>query len=146
MPAISPFSGAVESWDCRTLSLHCPLRAFHWWVGSSVRQNLCPLSIRVAVTLNYRAFSLCCPLWGLCWWVVLAVWLDICPQSPARAAVGLMCVVIFPSPQSRSHFRVVLFTVVLFAGWYSSEAMERLHASGAGWMEWVFSRTQGVWC
>ena len=36
---------------------------------------------------------------------------DICSQPPPEAAVGLMCVVIFLSPQGRSHFGVILAPV-----------------------------------
>ena len=40
-----------------------------------------------------------------------AVRAGVCPQITIGAAVELVCVVIFPSPQGNSHFGVVLATV-----------------------------------
>lgn len=50
--------------DCRTLSLYCPLRSFHWWAGPADKPATCLRSFcpRAAVTLNaglspYSAFE-----------------------------------------------------------------------------------------
>lgn len=39
--------------------------------------------------------------------------LDVCPEPTAGMAVGLACVVIFPSPQGRSYSEVVLVPIRL---------------------------------
>lgn len=48
---------------------------------------------------------------GFCRWVQPAVTPDVCPQPPAGAAVGLVCVVLFPSPQGLGPCGVVLAPV-----------------------------------
>ena len=78
-----------------------------FWVSSLVNCLLIIIA-RDAVALNCRVLSLCCLLWIFHWWVRPAVWPDICPQPTAGATVGLVCVVIFPSPWSQNHFRVRL--------------------------------------
>ena len=45
------------------------------------------------------------------WWSGPAVRPDVYPYPTARAAVELVCVVIFPSPWDSSHFQVVLAPV-----------------------------------
>ena len=57
------------------------------------------------VALNCRVLSLDCPLRGFSWWVGPAIRSDVCPQP---SEVGLVCMVIFPCPQKRSHFGAVL--------------------------------------
>lgn len=73
------------------------------------------LSFSVAVTTppppSYRVLSLCCPLWGFCWWTGPAVISDVFPKPTSGASVELVCMIVFPSHQSKSHFGVALATV-----------------------------------
>lgn len=55
--------------------------------------------------------TLCVVLRGFHWWVQPAISPNACPQPSAGAAVKLLCVLIFPSPQDRSHFAMVLAPV-----------------------------------
>ena len=48
---------------------------------------------------------------SFCWWVRPGVRPGVCPQLTAGAAVRLLHVVIFSSPQRRNHFGVVLAPV-----------------------------------
>lgn len=73
---------------------------------SRVRPGICQSCSRSCSVL-----SLCCPLRSFHWWVEPAVRPAVCPQPSAGAAVGLLCVVLFPSPWGRSHFGVVLAPV-----------------------------------
>ena len=59
---------------------------------------------REATALDCRVFSLYYSLRSYCLSVGPAVRQYVCPKPIAGAAVGLICVVIFPSTQGKSHF------------------------------------------
>lgn len=98
---------------------------------------------RHAVALNYRAVFLFCPLSSFCWWARAAVRPGVCPKPIAEASVRLVCVVIFPSPQRMSHFRVVLDPVgvaCILPSWWPCFRW----APSKDVLEWhVCRRTQG---
>lgn len=75
-----------------------------WYLQSDSMSVLSP-SAGVVVTWNYRNYLLVLPSVGFLLCVEPAVTSDICDQP--TAGVKLVCVFIFPSTQSRSHFSVV---------------------------------------
>ena len=126
-----PVVGSVWSLWCWRASVGPP-----WaWVESD------QAFARDAVALTYRMLPLCCFLRSFMVGRVCSQTRYL-PQPSVGAAVGLVCVVIFPFPYSRSHlewwypFRVVctlLFVALLWIG------------SGKGVLEVTDRRTQG-WC
>lgn len=95
MPALGSCAKALVTLNCFPCVV--PWEPFvGWWGLQSDHVSFPGPSVRVAVTLNYRALSLYCPLWDFCWRVGLAVIWDVCSQPIAGAAVERVCVVIFP--------------------------------------------------
>ena len=94
----------------------CVACSLLFWLSCFCLQFSQELSLtRDTVALNWRVLSLCCSMRSFLWWVETSVRTDVYPQPIAGTAVGLVCVVIVPSPWVRSHLGVLLDAVGLLA-------------------------------
>lgn len=84
-------------------------RAYSWTV-SVISPDACLQTIsRAEIAQKYRALSL-----SFFWEALLisgAKRSDVCPSQSAGAAVRQMCVIIWPTPQGKSYFGVIVFTI-----------------------------------
>lgn len=79
-------------------------------LGLDLGQTRC-LTELWSYILKCRSFSQLYPLKDFCWWVRPAIRLDACPQPSAGASVKVVCMVILPSLQGKSHSEGPLATV-----------------------------------
>lgn len=93
--------GSVAA-NCRVLSMHYPLKAFHLWLRPVVRPEVCLQSVHcVCSNPKLQGFLLCpAPLTFL---VVgrAGNQISCLPPTSVEAAVELVNVVIFPSPMAK---------------------------------------------
>ena len=112
--------------------------------GAALSLSCIQMFARTVVSLNCRALSMYYLLRVFHSSVGLIVIQDICLQPIPRAAVEPLYIFVFPSPQSRSHFRMVWAPVGLFVQCHACRAvLDRLLPSGAYWMGQIYIRMQG---
>lgn len=56
MLALNLFARTSTVWNCRVVFLHCLLRGFCWRVGPTVRPDICPQSVEIAVSWTTGLF------------------------------------------------------------------------------------------
>lgn len=119
MPTLSLFARSMDTSNCRTFFLHCPLRGFCWWVGSAVRPErhlpivVPSLFVGDTVSPGIEISPCAASLWGFRWWAGLAIRLGV--PSAYCWNYNQVVVVIFLSPESRSCFGIVLAALGLLA-------------------------------
>lgn len=120
MPALSLFSKAAvtHTLQCSVLSVLSSENL--WLVGRAGNLTRCLPPVQpagTAIVLIGRAYSLCCQLLG----------------SPAETVGELVCVVIFLSPQGRSHFIMVpVPTGVTCRVWWDKKCLGGMPAEWSG--------------